>query len=120
MRTFDELEKEGYEGSDASLQISLEEYGIIWKEEEKEYKFLFKFRPDLLRYDYGFFNKDLDLKKEFSWINDCDWASFFSYIGQTSDEWNKLPLPNKITDLYGYWGAENIFGGTYHEGCEIE
>jgi len=36
--------------------------------------------------------------------------------GMDESEWMELPLPYQVSDLIGYFGAENIFGGTYWEG----
>lgn len=107
-----DLEKAGYTGCDVSLSISLLEYGMAWKKEGKDYKFLYRFEPVANLFDWGCLNKNTEVFKEFSWIGEKDWNSIFSYLGTSREEWSKRELPDQISDLYRYWGAENIFGGS--------
>ena len=108
-------------GIDASLEISLGEYGFAWKEESEDFKFYYGMCNDsqgnFITFDFCFFKKDLDVKKEFNWI---DWKSFLSFIGLTEKEFLSQGLPYQIFDLYNYFGFLNIFGDSYTEGILIE
>jgi hypothetical protein len=41
-------------------------------------------------------------------------------MGSIKEDWDALPLPQKIYDLVSYYGFENIFGSSYWEGFQIE
>lgn len=116
----DDFEDE-FEGSDASLEISFFEYGLLWSkeiDEDNAIKFIY---PDAqsyvdekpTRYHWAWIASDCDVKSEFNWV---DWPGFLSSIGADFEEWNESPLGQKIFDLVGHYGTENIFGSDYHNG----
>jgi len=118
--TITKLEENGYIGTDACLAISLFEYGLAWKEEENQIEFIYGIGMedcDYNRFDRGSFDLGLDVRKEFDW---ADFNEVESFIGLTSQEFDALPLPQKISDLVSYYGFENIFGSRYWEGFEIQ
>jgi hypothetical protein len=122
--TITKLEENGYIGTDACLAISLFEYGLAWKEDEKQIEFIYGItahdrnsEPCFNRFDRCSFDLDLDVRKEFDW---ADFEEVESFIGSTSQEFDRLPLPQKISDLVSYYGFENIFGSSYWEGFEIQ
>jgi hypothetical protein len=119
------------EGPDASIEISLKEYGLAWKIGETETRFYFGIRRDgaeYTRFDFADVENDTDTERDF------DWASFqevADFVGMPLEEWEKMPLTQKINDLLAYHGYENIFGAatsemTYREvidagtGCQTE
>jgi len=113
------LKTEGYMGCDASLDISLFEYGLAWKETDEEYIFIYGVAMDgseYNRFQKTEHNKNMDIYEEYSW---ADFASLLSSFGCTKDEWDKRDLPNKISDLLWQYGYENVFGSRYYEGAEI-
>lgn len=120
MKTLSELEKLGFEGIDASLRESLDEYGLAWTtnpDYPNDWHFCFK-GPNG-NFFWGFyFNKDLDIKKEFNWIE--NWDGFCGWVGETFEQWNALPLPQKIFDLINHYGTDNIMGSAYQEGFKID
>ena len=118
--TITKLEEKGYIGTDACLATSLFEYGLAWKEDEKQIEFIYGIGMedcDYNRFDRCSFDLDLDVRKEFDW---ADFDEVESFIGSTSQEFDRLPLPQKIYDLVSYYGFENIFGSSYWEGFEIQ
>ena len=118
--TITKLEEKGYIGTDACLATSLFEYGLAWKEEENQIEFIYGIGMedcDHNRFDRCSFDLDLDVRKEFDW---ADFDEVESFIGSTSQEFDRLPLPQKIYDLVSYYGFENIFGSSYWEGFEIQ
>lgn len=112
-------------GQDASLEISLFEYGLLCKQlperdYEDEYFCLYKFTDEV--YDTGHITeKQVNgyiLGTEFPKPEDI--ASFLSYVGMAANEWIEESLVNKISDLLRYWGTENIMGGTYGGLTKVE
>tara|TARA_B100001093_G_scaffold57646_1_gene48735 strand:+ start:267 stop:650 length:384 start_codon:yes stop_codon:yes gene_type:complete len=117
--TITKLEKNGYIGTDVCLAISLFEFGLAWKEGDK-IEFIYGIGTDACnynRFDRCTFDLDLDIRKEFDW---ADFDEVESFIGSTSQEFDALPLPQKIYDLVSYYGFENVFGSSYWEGFEIQ
>ena len=122
INTIPKLKKLGYTGTDADLATSLFEYGLAWKEEGDQIKFIYAIGGDYDKIEYTkfdriAFDKDLDARKEFDWANFDEVESF---TGMTSTDWDALPLPFKIKDLIGYYGFENVCGSSYWEGFAIE
>jgi len=120
LNTISKLEHLGYIGTDADLATSLFEYGMAWKEDDKQIEFIYGTglkEEDYNRFDRCSFALDLDVYKEF------DWACFEEVhlcMGSIKEDWDALPLPQKIYDLVSYYGFENIFGSSYWEGFQIE
>ena len=122
INTISKLEQLGYIGTDADLATSLFEYGLAWKEDDKQIEFIYAIGGDYDKIEYKkfdriTFNTDLDVRKEFDW---ADFAEVESFTGLTSDQFDALPLPHKINDLIGYYGFENVCGSSYWEGFQIE
>jgi len=122
MYTIEQLDKEGYKGIDASVEISLFEYGIAIKEIGESYNIIYGINQNDKRFnkfDQIFMKKD-DIN---NFINNNDWIKkdeFFSYTGITEKNYQSLDILNKIYDLFQYYGAENIFGCNYDLGFEID
>jgi hypothetical protein len=124
METITQLQNDGFIGVDASLEISLFEYGFILLKNEhctndNEYFFVARNfahddeKKDL--YSSGYIiEEDLDnIVKGKEWADKKDNASFLSFVGLNKKEWFKLNIASKVADLLGYWGRENIFGTDY-------
>lgn len=117
LKTIPLLEAQGFQGSDASLEISLFEYDCIWREvptelrdhSDEDYLFVFRVGP-------GKFARvgmmSCDFEKDFNWMKEADWGSFLSTHGAKLSEWMSLPYPQRIHDLFSYWGYMNVFGET--------
>jgi hypothetical protein len=113
-------------GPDASLEVSLLEYGIAWQEKGDDYLFYYGIKReynreqhcnDYTRFDWGYIRKDTDVRKAYSWV---DWNDLFQHNGTWAENWDALPLPYKIRDLMDYYGYENVFGTSYYEGFCIK
>lgn len=121
--SIESLKALNFEGPDISLDISLFEYGCIWKKEGNDYRFIYKSAPN--KYSWANFRQNVDLKKEFSWMDADDWKSFFSYMDLGSEEEqkdffnNREFIPLAIYYLSGYYGVENVFGSDYSGGFEV-
>ena len=111
-----------YEGTDASLEIALYEYGLIWKivnEDEDEYQFV-----------YGVDNDGCDYNK-FDWANMTmgDWVELLNEswvdieaiedFADTSKQYLIDSFPRMVDVLVSYYGYENVFGSSYYP-FEIE
>ena len=118
------LEAQGWQGTDASLEISIFEYDFAWRElgESDAYgdDHLFLYRITDRKspvFDRTAMNSKLDLRKEYDWV---DWDSFLSTAGCGNEEWDAQPFAIRIYDLFNQYGYENIFGSSYWEGFTIE
>ena len=115
---FSELKKTGYKGSvDGSLDISLYEYGLVHKKTKTGYDFIHGTTSDgetYLKFDHASMTEEEfdDMIKPGGWFN---LDSILSYVGLTSEEWKKLPLPSRVHDCIRYYGHENIFASVGYE-----
>jgi hypothetical protein len=111
---------DGWEGSDACLEISLLEHGMIWRREGEDFRFIFtapNWTGDESKVwtDWGWFAANTDPEKEWSWaLTGEKLESFLSCRGFTLEEFQSLSLPWKVRELVGYWGTEEIFGSSYY------
>lgn len=120
LQTIPMLEAQGFQGSDVSLEISLFEYDVIWREvpaerrdtPEEDYLFVFRTGPGKFA-RVGMTSGDFE--KDFNWMKEADWGSFLSTQGAKLREWMSLPYPRRIHDLYSYWGYMNVFGSSQFE-----
>jgi hypothetical protein len=111
------LEAAGFAGPDVSLYESLGCYEFAWKDLGKETLFIYRHTSMPLRFDRGTLANDLDPFKEWNWVH---WNDFFRYLGIDRETFIALPLWQKVYDLVGYHGTEEIFGTSYWEGFRIE
>jgi len=114
LETIGLLEQQGFEGIDASLEISLFEYGIAWRKLESETLFIYSIGKG--SFDRVTVENSVDVEKEWSF---ADFKALMSSLGMAVEEWRKMPLAQKVSDLVSYYGFENIFGASYWEGFEI-
>lgn len=124
MASIEFYEKNGFEGTDSSLEISLLEYGLAWQKtelpEREEYKFLYGIGHDgkqYTKFDYSFMDR-----KEFESICREDWFDLLKvleFCGMEEAEFFGM-FPLTVLDAIVYHGYENIFGSTYNEGIEIQ
>jgi hypothetical protein len=106
------LEEAGWVGTDASLEHSLFEYDFAWREsEDGDIVFLYRVRGN--QFDSVALDPKINLYKEYSWCSKKQWESFYDLHGTTMEEWDELPFPHKMYDLYHAHGYDNIFGGSY-------
>lgn len=113
------LELAGFEGPDASLEESLEEYGMAWRDLGSEVLFVYFIREDggEKHYDRDIITKDTDFQREYNW---ADFNAVADAYGITVDEWMQYPLTEKVYNLVQYYGWENVFGSSYWEGFTID
>ena len=122
MRTLEEYENAGFQGGDVSLEISLYEYGLIWKLEENtenEYKFIYGVNVtegEFGGYIYNEFDWSNMSKIEFTDMIDSSWfdlPKFAKFVGIDAE---KIPdyFPGIIQECISYHGAENVFGSSYY------
>jgi hypothetical protein len=140
------LEKRGFRGIDCNLDISLGDYGAVWKVYRRrtgniarhETKFVYCIPSrgnDTVEYSVGFFNfLDTHVFREFDWI---EWDRVNSFVGYNvydtirmldmqlaNSEISKYDYCDAISlivasDLLFYYGSENIFGTDYYGGFHI-
>lgn len=100
-------------GNDVNIETSLKEYGLAWIETEEEYLFYYGIQhtgEEWYMFDFCSFPKNMDIRKEFDFV---EWDKVNAFIGGDIMEYS---LPQQISDLVSYYGAENIFGSSYWEG----
>ena len=116
METITQLKKEGFFGPDASLEISLFEYGLICKETSKD-NFLFYYGVGIDdEGNYNLFDYCNYSKQDIIELTNEDWFNLddvLSCCGLTKKEFFSSHPVSQIHDLIGYYGPENIFGSSY-------
>lgn len=126
LRTIPLLEEQGFEGPDVSLEHSLFEYDCVWRKIPPELvyggeDFLFVFNVGKDDDGHPVFAREgkcsQDFEKDFCWVDEDGWQSFFSANGQDREEWLQLPYPVRIYDALSYWGWMNVFGSTVYGGA---
>ena len=120
---FSDLEKEGYEGQDNSLEISLYQYGLVWKEDGDDIKFIYGVELDedfgeavYKTFDWSNIGRNVDPFEEWSW---ADWDAVCRYTGMNTTYYKVAEIPLVVCDLVSYYGTEEIFGTSYYP-FEIE
>ena len=122
LNTIKKLEVLGFEGSDACLETSLFEYGLIWLKGEKETLFIYGQGVkdnDCGDVDYCNFERctienDADISQDYDW---CDWSEVLQ--GDNIDNFKEMPISNQIQALMTAYGFENIFGSSYGYSFDI-
>ena len=112
------LEKHNYVGTDASIEISLFEYGLVCSKnpnDEGEYYFIYSIGEDLFDHNWMSHNQINEIINE-EWFKKDE---FFSFLGITTqddidDYFMNTPIIMKVFDALQYHGYENIFGSAYY------
>ena len=109
------LEKENYQGNDASLEISLFEYGLASQEKKDYHNVIFGVNIDDSGNYIGFdaYNemRDSDLPINEDWFN---LPAVLSFVGMNKKEWLKLSFLQRLSDCLSYYGCQNIMGDSYN------
>lgn len=115
-----ELESQGFEGIDASLETSLFEYGIAWKEKENgEFHFYYGagiHEVDGTEYEFNLFDWSDMSREDFIDMLDSEWFELdkvLSSNGMTRDEMIDS-FPYSVFDCIQYYGIENVMGSSYY------
>jgi len=107
-------------GPDVSIEISLREYGLAWKIGETETRFYFGTGHNgaqYIHFDWADLENNVDVNTEFNW---ADLQEVADFVGDSLKDWHNRPLTQKIQDLLGYYGPENVFGDSYTEPMTYE
>lgn len=115
LRSLTLLQAQQFQGADASLSESLEQ-GLVWRDLGDEWLFIYPHPNIPSRFDRCTLRKDIDIRKEWDWVN---FDELCRWVGATGPEWDAQPLPRKVADLINYYGTEDIFGSSYWRGFEI-
>lgn len=122
--TIEQLEKDGFSGLDVNLSISLADYGLAWKVENGEIRFIYGTgigENDIgetihNRFSWGWLEIG-DFDREFNWIGKMEISRF---IGLTMEEFSELDFLEKVIIAYQYYGGMEIFGESYGNDFEVE
>lgn len=107
-----------WEGTDADLEISLEEYGFVARHTTKdypdEYHIVYKLGDN--SYGYSFVREKFlnDLINGEEWASEDNVKSFLSFVGLSKEEWLSSAFVHKLSDTIQYWGQDNVLGTEYH------
>jgi len=118
--SINKLKAEGYEGPDVSLEISLFEYGIAWKQDDDcaddEYTFLCRVKGDANTRDINSEFIDIkhsadELKEQMkeNWFDVCNFFRFIDYK-QDVEAYINNEFPRCMQDVIQYHGYINILG----------
>ena len=117
---FSKWNRQGFKGVDVSLELSLLEYGLIWKEFKYNLKDRDVKKGEILAYhyrDYGL-NETINSKRlgygyfQKSDLLDCDWVEWIALAdcnGMTVDELRGLNAGNLLFTISNYYGFGNFF-----------
>lgn len=118
MATIKQLKKLGFEGTDASLEISLFEYRLAFRPtgtdanafDRKEMEYQFLYTNDGKNFDTGFFTPKsfASLLRE-SWFELDKLCSY----ADTNEAELLRSFPYSMYEVISYYGTENIFGSSY-------
>ena len=107
---------DNYEGIDASLDISLFEYGLIWGKNEHcsndEFHFIWGIGHDgacYTTFGHGYFTK-----RDYNELLDEDWFDKSAIVESCGADYLTDNFPYGIYDAVMYWGSDNIFGTEYY------
>jgi hypothetical protein len=119
------MKKLTFYGTDASIETSLFEYGLIVSNEPNEDKSgshfcIYKINEN--RFGAGHFaDADInDLINGKDWIDLTTSNQFLDYCGESKDEFLNSTLASKLQSLIQYFGTENICGTDYYPITENE
>jgi hypothetical protein len=117
--SFEEFKKDGWNGVDRSLDISLFEYGLIYNEKEKEFRVIYGVKTDedgnYTEFDFSWIDKK-QIEALFDgeeWIGDDDLQSFAETNGYDSIEDYKNEVTGeerRLIDLHNYFNYLDLFG----------
>lgn len=115
------LRAAGFTGGDASLRISLEEYGLAWAplddgadDGHGAHIIVYGVESDKQSCYTRFASAEIrDAARspieEWTWVT--DWSGFGGYCGCVPERETVLDV---LQSALGYWGYENLFGSSYH------
>ena len=114
---FDRLETLNFYGTDASLDISLLEYGLLartWETAKDTYQFIYvtewKHYAEPKSFDITVLSNN-EINEIFDDLNDDN--GLLDFVGMNETQWKELDVTHKVSDLIRYYGIENIFGISY-------
>jgi len=113
------MAKGNWQGTDADLETSLFEYNFVAKQRAEkdhpdEWFVLYKISNNAFGTGHIRESELDDLINGKEWMKEEDIKKTLSYVGMTKEEWLKENFINKLSDLLGYWGYEEIMGSDYN------
>jgi len=116
-----------FSGIDASNEVSLFEYGLLWRlvdKKKQEYKFIYGTNyVELECHQTGYGKFDISFMSLEQWRELClkSWFELdkvCEFCDSTQEEFINN-FPNSMYSALQYHGAENIFGSSYYGGFKI-
>lgn len=110
------LEAQGFDGPYPSIETSLFEYGIAWKDLGDETLFIYGIKvnkhDEYYIFDRCTYKNDTDPQKKWDWIG---WDLFLNLCPY----FMQLDFQNKVAELFSFHNHEKIFGTSNWEGFKI-
>ena len=121
--TIAKLQKQGFDGSDADLDISLFEYGLAWRDlGNGEWLFVYGIACAEVDGDIVYTRFDRVSQTESDFESDYTFADFDAVAkchGIDAKVWLSMPYPLRIENLVAYYGSDDILGTPYWQGFAI-
>lgn len=124
--TVNKLERAGYEGTDACLETSLFEYGLIWKNHKRKTEHhekgdvTFVYGVEVSEYescDYSSFDVAHWSKDDWEKLLNEDWFDMdgmLSFCDMDSKQDLVKSFPASVASAISHHGYENVFGLSYY------
>jgi hypothetical protein len=97
------------------LKTSLGEYGLIWKSDDKDTRFIYGIHQNTEgnynAFDWSNIANNVNIASEYDW---CDFDAVAAFVGTTKDDFLAWELTLAIQTLIAYYGFEEIFGMSYN------
>jgi hypothetical protein len=105
-----DYKKRGFIGIDASLEISLWEYGLIWKEFKKNWKKRGIKKGEVLAiaYRYGYVDHGYFQKQDLLDADWVEWPAVASCVDLSVEELQEQSTGYLLFELIGYYGPEEF------------
>lgn len=119
------MKKQEFIGCDASLEISLLEYGLIvsvnvHKDGSGTHFCVYKISDNSFGAGHMSENEVNGYIEGKEFMDASDIESFLNWTGTSKEEWLTYQMHTKLGDLLQYYGSENIFGTEYAPMTEKE
>lgn len=119
INSIEKLKALGFEGSDASLEESLYEYGLAWMQDPENPLALYFIHiasnsmidgdPEQMDFD----STTITEEDFMSCLSDRQINGCADYCGMTVEEWKSQWFPRKVEDMMRYSGVDDVFGTSY-------
>lgn len=112
-----DLKKLEFEGIDTCNEISLCEYGMLLAKKDDTYYVIYGCdigeQGEYINFSWNYFNEE-EVEDLIEGLTDDE---ILSFVGSTYDQWNELPVLQRLYNLYNYFGSYIVFSHNDYEGA---